>query len=315
MSKYTVVGDLHITPKNLDKCLHLFEQIENLGNPTIFLGDQLDTKEIIRGRCLNTLFEYFKNSKLDHIVLIGNHCYFNLDCEDHSQEVLKLLPNVTIVDKLTTIDNLNFIPYIHNQEKLKAILKEISEDSVLFGHLEVSNFDYGNGFICENGINYKDLSKFKRVISGHFHKHQEKENLIYLGTPFSHSFGESNQDKFLGSYDSESDELELIPTNFPQHITKTFNCDTDNIVELDLQEIDYNRVILTGSIEAIEEFDKSLFPEVKFIEKPITPDENIDLEIDERLDLGTQFKKWASEVKEIDDRTIELGLSILNKKV
>lgn len=67
--RLTVVGDPHAKPNNLDKITQLFDHIEELGNTCIILGDLLDTKELVRGRCLNHYFHRFEKSSLNFIVL------------------------------------------------------------------------------------------------------------------------------------------------------------------------------------------------------------------------------------------------------
>jgi hypothetical protein len=314
--KYTIVGDPHIRPDNLDKAKLLFQLIEDMGNPVIVLGDTFDTKEIIRGKCLNLVYNAVKASRLDWIFLVGNHDLFNLQEPEHSLELLKELPNVTIADKPMTRPGFFFMPYIHDVPTLKSVLSYIPDEAVVVGHFAVKNFDYGNGFISEDELELKDLARFRRVISGHFHKFQEQGNLIYLGTPFSHSFGESNQKKHLGVFDNETSEMSYFPTPFPAHITIEINCskDSEDSPEWVLSFLDsfnHNRVILTGSQVEIDKVDKTKFPFVKFIEKPNKHILEKSQLLKEEDSNEVKFKKWASEVAKLEPKTIELGLEYL----
>lgn len=308
---FTVIGDPHIVSKVLHLGRRLFDLVEFKGHPAIWLGDFLDTKEIIRGKCLNLIYDYFLSSKLEHIIIIGNHDYFNLECLDHSLKVLNSLPNVTIVDKRTELHGMHFIPYIHDLKVLKDELKQIPKDSVLFGHLEVQSFDFGNGHMCEAGLTTKSLNKFKRVISGHFHKYQQRGNLTYLGTPFSHSFGESDQIKYIGVYDKSKDELALEETNFPSHKTITVDCDVNNSVNVDVKPDDHVRLILTGSQQSIDKVKSSLSvsEDVRVLTRPT--DTVLDMVIDENATNESQFQEWAKNVKQLDQETVDLGLQIL----
>lgn len=309
---FTIVGDPHATLKSLDKINQLTVAIENLGLPTIWLGDLLDTKEVIRGKCQNTWFNYFTASKLHHTIIIGNHDWFNHDCEEHSLEGLKLLPNVTVIDEFTLRDNIYFLPYIHDQEELKKLLKKIPKDAVVFGHFEIKSFDFGNGHICDKGMTTKSLTRFKRVISGHFHKYQQKDNFTYLGSPFSHSFGEVNQDKFLGRYALNEDKLELLPTTFPRHVSYEIDCDKTPVVTLMNNPNDHVRIILTGSQDNIDK-TKSLSTineNIKLIERS-TDDFDNQAIVDETADNLSQFNVWATDIQQLDAETIKLGLQIL----
>ena len=309
--KYIVVGDPHCTHKSLDKIDKLFDIVEERPEETIiWLGDFLDTKEVIRGKCLNLLQKRFTNSEKQHIIIIGNHDYFNLDCEEHSLEVFKNLhPQVTIVDKVIKTDGMWFVPYHHDMDKLKESLNVIPSNESVFGHFDIIGFDYGNGYISEGGLRHSDLKRFKRCISGHYHKYQERGNLTYIGTPFSHSFGESGQNKFIAIYDRKLDEVELIPTPFEQHYTWDINCDETQIGPL-LNNKDLHRIILKGSKENIGSFDRSTLPPgTKIVERPDI--EEMSIVIDEVDNNFKQFRKWAGDVKELDTETIQLGIKIL----
>lgn len=322
LDRFTVIGDPHITPKSIDKGVKLFQVVEELGLPTIWLGDFLDTKEVIRGKCLNLLYDYFSTSKLQHIILIGNHDWFNLECLDHSLKSLAALPNVRIIDKPEAHPKLPFLffPYIHDKNKIKEILGQYKdrENLVIFGHFEVSGFDFGNGHLCEDGtLLHSDFKGFKQVISGHFHKLQQTDNFMYLGTPFSHSFGEANQDKAIAIYDLKDNRIELIPTSFPRHISAKIDLSkTGGVKKLENflagNEGNIIRLQLHGSPEDVIKLDKSKYASfnIKWEDKSDSPmDSKINL--DESLDNKTQFVEWGKNIKQLDQETITLGLSIL----
>lgn len=316
--KRCVVGDPHVKPSNLHITEKLFDLVEQIGHPTVWLGDFLDTKELVRGKCFNSLFAYLKRSKLHHIILVGNHDYFNLECLAHSLEALKILPNVTIVDKPTLIDGQAFFPYIHDKVKLETAIAEFAHPNrTLFAHLEVRDFDFGNGHFCTTGISLSALTGYKKVISGHFHKYQESGNLTFLGTPMSHSQGEANQTKFIGLYDDSTTELKTAPTPFPRHVTIEINCDAEDHGEVDqlldeMESQNFNRLILTGTQANIDLFPRSMFEKlsVKWISRPSDHAEN-QITIDETASNEAQFTKWATKVRKMNDETVKLGLSIM----
>lgn len=325
LNTFTIIGDPHITPKSLDKGAQLFRTVEQLGNPAIWLGDLLDTKEVIRGKCLNLFYEYFQSSKLQHIILVGNHDWFNLECQDHSLKPLSSLPNVRIIDKVEVHPKLPFLffPYIHDKVALKETLRQIqlsdnAKDTVVFGHFDVSGFDYGNGHLCEDGIiTHDDFKGFKRVISGHFHKLQQTGNFTYLGTPFSHSFGEANQDKVLGTYTLDDDQLQLTPTNFPRHISTKIDLSKKNGQKkledfLAGNEGNLVRIQLHGAPEDVVKLDKSKYGAFK-IKWEDKSDSSTDskVNLDESLDNKGQFMEWAKNIKSLDNETISLGMGIL----
>jgi DNA repair exonuclease SbcCD nuclease subunit len=310
---YLLVGDPHLKNNNLDIAEELFALVESKGLTTIWLGDMLDTKELIRGKCMNALISYFKRSRLQHFVLVGNHDWFNLDCQAHSLESLKLLQNVVVVDAPTRLDEMTLVPYIHDQNKLREILGRAHAGTVLIGHLDVAGHDYGNGHLSKNGLKLEELSKFRAVISGHFHKFQQSSNLTYLGTPFTHSFGEANQHKYLATFDAERCALEFEETPFRKHLSIEIDCNQSDQRDWEAaNNATLWRVILTGSQENINAFDRSRLAhlDVKWVTRPSDFQTN-DVQIDETVSNEVQFQKWAKDVRGLDEATITLGSQIL----
>ena len=315
---YTIVGDPHAKPSNLDYINKLFDIIEDLGNPCIILGDLLDTKELIRGKCLNTYFDRMSSSKLNFVVLVGNHDFFNKECEDHSLRILDKLENVTVIDSPRTVTLSSgikalLLPYIANSEKFKEALK--IEAEIVFCHADINGFDYGNGHIAKHSITLEDFSKYPLVISGHYHKFQEKKNLIYLGTPFSHSFGESDQDKYIALFDSSNRGLKLLKTPFPQHKTFVKNVlNKEDFFSLKTflatlkSDYDFIRVVVKTKRELSSLLDFSEYENIKFI---LDFEENTPIfSIKETKSNKAQFVEWA-EANNLEKEVISLGLEFL----
>lgn len=323
---FSVVGDPHCTPNNLDDIGKLFDILEDLGNDVIILGDLLDTKEIVRGRCLNFLMYRLGKSKLHFYIHVGNHDWFNHDCQEHSLEPLKALPNVTVVDRPTRV-NLGgatalMLPYFDNLEAFRKELKEgVKGTDVVFMHQGVVGFDYGNGHVADgNGhgeITTEDLKNLPLTISGHFHKYAKEGKFTFLGTPFSHSFGETDQVKYIGLYNPDEDSLELLETPFPRHRTfRMILTDNPRDDERDLKSFlsptDYWRVQLEGTEMQIKALDQSKFPSVKFLDEP-TDVEQVETNLKDTDSNEQKFLTWAKEIKGLDDETIKLGLEILGE--
>lgn len=318
--KYLVIGDPHVTHGSLEKIALLFDMIEDIGLPVIVLGDLFDTKEIIRGRCFNYVYKRLKASKLQWIFLVGNHDWFNLDCEEHSLEALKEIDHVTIVDEPKMIMNMLFVPYFDDLNKFYEAANNPRFDvaKTLFMHQGVIGFDYGNGFIADgNGhgeITAAKIRPFKQIISGHFHKFAQHENLTFLGTPFSHTFGETDQTKYIGIYDPDDYTLELMETPFPRHRSIELDLDVENPTKL-LKSLtndkDVFRCKLIGTEMQIKAFDQSRFQGVKFMEEATDSEQADDASLKETDSNEQKFLTWAKDIKGLDEATIKLGLDIL----
>lgn len=306
--KYIVCGDPHCRPDNLDKIHKLLELIESYGLPTIFLGDMLDSRDIVRAQCLNTYINYFKNSKLDYVILCGNHDAINSEAKEFSLEPLKLLKNVTVVDKPYLLGDILFMPYYRNPGKFRAIIDQYKDAKYLFMHQDMVGMDWGNGHIATEGNNLIDISSFKAVYSGHYHKYQVKNNLTYIGTPFSHNFGESNQDKYLGLFDADTGGFSTLKTDFPKHIT--VHLDLNNPHLFDVNNLDHFRLIIKGTREQIDTFDASSYKGFKIIPEYVS--EAHKLALKETQSPDDMFSRWFYDIKkETDPELHTLGLNIL----
>lgn len=324
---FTLIGDPHVTHASLDKIDVLFDIIEDLGNDTIILGDLFDTKEIVRGRCLNLVKRRLKNSKLKFYILVGNHDWFNLDCLEHSLEVLSELPNVTIVDApfKMNMDSRSalLLPYYDDMSALKRVLAEAKEGGTdfVFMHQGIIGFDYGNGYMADgNGhgeMKRETLDGFLRVVSGHFHKFAEDGNFMFLGTPFSHSHGETDQTKYIAVLEPHENKLELLETPFPRHRTLNFVCSKKNsgaLLKKQLNDKDIFRVKLIGTEMEIKAIDQTQFQGVKFLESPTDAEQVESASIAETDSNEQKFLTWARDIKGLDDDTIKMGLELLKEE-
>jgi hypothetical protein len=324
----TIVGDLQAEDKSLFKLEKLFAMLETLGNDVLFLGDVLERRGFIEAKCLNFVYEKIKSSKLHFTILVGNHDLINLNGTETSLEPLKSLHNVNLIDKptLNIIGNEGYLPYIHNMEALVAELNKFQAHGVevVFAHLDVLGMDYGNGIKAPTGVDIGFLNeKFKLVISGHFHKFQQVNNFMYLGTPYSHDWGEANQEKFIMTYESP-EKYELINTYefFPSHISKVVDCDDQNLsfTASGFYRENYMKIILKGSqenIDKVKKYNLHDFKELGYLQAILIEEPTVDdarkRVVDETMSPEKQFETYCKEVVGADQETINLGLTILKE--
>jgi DNA repair exonuclease SbcCD nuclease subunit len=130
----------------------------------------------------------------DVYFIIGNHDMFARHKRDvNSLEWAKHLPNVHLIDRIVTKDDVTICPFLVGDEY--HLLKDV-KTKYLMGHLELPSFlmnaqiempDHGE-------LQASHVGQFDYVFSGHFHKRQQKGNVIYIGNAFPHNYSDVNDD-------------------------------------------------------------------------------------------------------------------------
>lgn len=187
-------------------------------------GDLLHNKSVIYTIAQNILIDYFdNNSKLNFIVIDGNHDLSGKGTDAVSAlKFLKHIPNVEWIahNRVETMDNILFVPYSYEVPK---VVKENSAD-ILISHFGLNEGVLNSGLSIISDVSVKDLvNKYKLVLVGHYHKPQEiladGFSLYYSGSLIQLDWGEKGDDKRFLVVDSETLDVEIIPTtSYKKHV-------------------------------------------------------------------------------------------------
>ena len=164
----------------------------------IFLGDWHHNRNSINLitldsslRCLEKLGAAFEQ----FYWFPGNHDLFYKDKRDiHSSAFGRHVPGVTIVDSVTTRGDVTLVPWLVGDE-----WKTISQikSKYMFGHFELPLF-FMNAMVQMPDHGELQSSHFKHqdyVFSGHFHKRQQRDKIVYIGNPFPHNYADAWDDE------------------------------------------------------------------------------------------------------------------------
>lgn len=270
MKNKLIIGDLHQKFNNLNNIAPLFGYINSLIkdkgiNEVIFLGDVYDTKAVIRSEVQNFFIEKLNElckNDVKIFIIVGNHDYENQDCKNHSLRPLSFISDkIVIVDspKLGD-DNIGFLPYYPTNDLFKAGIKELmsrnKKINYIYCHQGFLGFDYGNGFLDNHSQSADDVPKNIKFICGHYHKTQKSDNVFYLGTPMSHSFGEVDQAKFIAI--QSGDNFDMLPTAdiVPRHVRFYVDSESSNIALSNVKAADHIEVIVSCKKSEMTKFDK-----------------------------------------------------------
>jgi len=195
--------DLHFGMKNNSRehnmqceqfLLWFIEQAQKQGCKTcVFLGDWHHVRSAINISTLNYSVAGLRllSAAFDDVFfIIGNHdLYFRDKLEIHSIPYIQEFDNIHLIDKITTVGDHTFVPWLVGDEWKKVT--EISTPYI-WGHFELPRFKM-NAMVemPDHGqLNGGHFRKQKYVFSGHFHKRQIQGNVHYIGNAFPHNYSD-----------------------------------------------------------------------------------------------------------------------------
>ena len=172
------------------------EQVEWIG----FLGDWFESRTSIEISTLNLAYlGAIKLSKLGIPVYfcVGNHDLFRRTTREFFSTVhYEDIPNFHIINEPTKVmlgnKSATFFPYMFESE-YEAINQH--QTDYWLGHFEFSGFEITSyGTIKVDGPSHSNFKNIKRILSGHFHKRQTKDNTTFIGNTFPMDFGDVDSD-------------------------------------------------------------------------------------------------------------------------
>lgn len=156
------------------------------------------------------LKEFYK-AGIEHTMIIGNHDMANPNNTMNSilfvfSDYCKIVPDYSFLD----IDNVRLHLMSYTNTMFKDFIYHDKKKNILLGHLDIIGFQMTNGFEASEGYKISDFDQFYTVFSGHYHKHQTKRNIVYVGSPYQTSFGERDQKHGFVVFDTETLEWEFV---------------------------------------------------------------------------------------------------------
>lgn len=331
-----ISGDPHGNINNIDvfkQYLCTLAKLEEQSDIIIILGDLFHNHSIVRVEILNLWLSYLKNVKIPYYLMVGNHDLPSSNISAfksiHALEGFKFLENVMVVDDVGAISNkqhnvnLGFIPYCHDAKTFNEKIILLKDVDYLFCHQTFNGAKYDNGFYAPDGLPVELVSQFKLVISGHIHTQQQFANIWYPGSPYAMNFNDANSLKTLWTFNSNSGERKVIPTNLPEYIIKKIN----NINELqqwiESQDVKNKyKIILEDTKQNIDDFYESttyrnLKEKFNIALTPEYTDKIVhEVKISDTLSIPEMLKKYINEIMPTSlNRSILLDkiLKLINK--
>lgn len=192
------------------------EQVKSNGSDYVaFLGDWNENRSALNVATLH--YSYLGAKKLNALGLpvffcIGNHDLFHR----HTREIYSVVPfqefsNFVVIDNPLIVkqigDGVLFSPYMFHDEY--PGLMEYLKLPFWAGHFEFQGFMVtGYNVKMMTGPNPNEFKGPKHIVSGHFHKRQAQDNIVYMGNTFPMDFGDAgDNDRGMMVYDHVTDTM------------------------------------------------------------------------------------------------------------
>ena len=205
-------------------------------DPTIdyvaFLGDWNENRSALNIATLK--YSYLGAKMLNDLgmpvyFVVGNHdLYYRHSREIHSVIPFNEFENFVVIDEPTVIDEIEnrvlFSPYLFQDEYNN--LKEHLDVPFWAGHFEFKGFVVtGYNITMPTGPDPTEYLGPKYIVSGHFHKRQAHENIVYIGNTFPMDFGDAGDSgRGMMIYDHIEDEMNFEDwEDCPRYIKTTLS--------------------------------------------------------------------------------------------
>ena len=257
---YAIISDLHFGNKgNLkrhnENLLEFFKFLVNNCkdrelNKLIISGDTFEQRDKLSVETINYAIkgiEYLSENFKEVYIIVGNHDMFFKDRIDvNSVNIFKHLQNVMVVDTPMVIDDTMLCPWVISGEDYDNVVNLAKETNVkkIVGHFEFSTFMMNDHYLMEHGLTHKALSFVDIIVSGHYHKRQAKDNVVYVGTPFPYDMNDANDTErgFMVLKDDSSYEfvdyqkIKVISVDYKEFINNPIKKGDDTTIRVVINE-------------------------------------------------------------------------------
>lgn len=206
-----------------------------------FLGDWNENRSALNVATLN--YSYKGAKKLNDLgvpvyFVVGNHDLYHR----HSREVHSVVPfnefsNFILIEHPTLVEDIHggvlFVPYLFHEEYTS--LGTYLNVPLWAGHFEFKGFEVtGYGMKMPTGPDPKDFHGPKHIVSGHFHKRQADQNVVYIGNCFPMDFGDAGDtSRGLMIYDHVKEDMSFIDwPDCPKYVKVTLSSLLDGSVKM-----------------------------------------------------------------------------------
>lgn len=241
--KLLITADLHnkkgLTAQLVIDYLDYLQEYyhENDIDKIIILGDIFHKNSNVKTSIFVPFFlklVEMKESGINFIFVVGNHDIYNRDY-DSLIDTFKPLGRVIKEYEEIELDGkiAGFLPYVMKEEDLPTPDKA----QWLFTHLSIANFSFDNAYHATEKHAFREelFEDYSLVFTGHFHRHQYRKNIIYIGSPIQLSRGEVGQEKGFIVFDTDVEKWEFVEYDEAPKYIEVSSDDLKNLKNIDIK--------------------------------------------------------------------------------
>lgn len=257
----THLGARNDAPQFIEYFLNFIEnkfipECEERGITTILhLGDLMDRRKFVNFSTLNHVrkrfIEKIQEKNMTMYCLVGNHdtYYKNTSSINSLKELFgerytSFIPVESPIELEFGDKKFALVPWINkdNKEEYDSFISK-TDATIVCGHFELNGYEVLRGIKFEGGMKDTSLRRFDRVLSGHFHMANKKNNIHYLGTPYQITFSDLKEKKGFYVYCTETDNLEFIENDSKMFLSIDYTDDI-NISDYSIYENKYIKMFV-----------------------------------------------------------------------
>jgi len=286
--KIAITADIHIG-HNISNSFRIYDSLRSLEQIKKYCLDNDIQKLFITGDLFHKrdgftslvlcesykFLETFRDNNIELSIISGNHDQpYKVFIEGqnnirHLADIANVFSEGVYSRKDYGDTTFWFLHWIDDYAKLKPAISEIystmdvRRKNVLIGHLMMRFFENDNGTYNNTGFSPTILSRFNKAFLGHLHKHQHKENIIYVGSPLELNFGERKYDHGFCVYDTETGKYEFVKLKYrrfidynlksPDSITEEMIPELKEMFENNIVNVHVNKYAPSNELKSIRE--------------------------------------------------------------
>ena len=157
----------------------------------VIAGDFFDNRQHIDINVMNigSQIMYKLSKEVEVFILVGNHdIYKKKDTDITSLKLFDMFDNVNVVYNVSQIllkggKKMTLVPWVGDHKEETNLLAKHKNDDFIIMHTDITGLSFDNGREIIDGANISVVETGK-IYSGHIHKRQENDKVVYLGSPY-----------------------------------------------------------------------------------------------------------------------------------